>query len=73
MTADLTDDCFSATPLKAPKRTSMRTPITTEAVTAYHAESKIRGIKSTRDARAEVKAITIPDTSARRLILPIKR
>ena len=47
--------------------------MTIDAVTAYVGGNSTRGNSKTKDARADVTAVTIPEPSALRLIFPNNR
>src|SRR2546422_10631415 len=49
------------------------TPMIMDAVTAYVSGKRTKGNSNTREARAEVIAVTIPDPRALRLIFPSNR
>ncbi len=69
-TADVVADCFKVTPRNAPSKKSSKTPVRIDAVTEYVWGKTTNGKSRTRDARADVVAVTIPDPRALRLILP---
>ncbi len=71
--ADFVADCFRVTPRKAPSKKSNSTPMIMDAVTAYVSGNNTRGNSKTKDARADVIAVTIPEPNALRLIFPNNR
>jgi len=71
--ADFAADCFRVTPRNAPSKKSNTTPMTIDAVTAYVSGNITRGNNKTKDARADVIAVTIPEPNALRLIFPNNR
>ncbi len=71
--ADLAADCLRAFPRKAPSITRSRMPIDMEMLIEYPVGMRRSGNRRIRDARADVKAVTIAETTALLLILPSRR
>src|SRR2546427_9808831 len=66
--ADFAADCFRVTPRNAPSKKSNRTPMTIDAVKANVSGNRTRGKSRTKDVRADVMAVTIPEPNDLRLI-----